>query len=83
MNRIIHREAVFSSHLHIVPRFELTVEHVILFHAHEGGIGIGLGIAVAAFELTFVLFIAELPHQKVSGNLFVYLYKFFFTGGFD
>ena len=37
-------ELVFSGYLHIIAGFKLTVEHGVLFHAHERGIGIGLGV---------------------------------------
>ena len=37
-------ELVFSGYLHFIAGVELTVQHRVLFHAHERGIGVGLGV---------------------------------------
>ena len=36
--------------LDIVPRLELAVSHVVLFHSHKGGIRVGFRAAVASFS---------------------------------
>ena len=51
----VHRD------LHIVPRLELPVPHMVVFHPHECGVRIGFGIAVAAFAHALQLFLIFLP----------------------
>ena len=57
-------EVVLYGYLYVVCRFQLAVEHMILFHPHEGGLHIRLGVAVAAFPHdleAFLVFHQPLP----------------------
>lgn len=44
---VVSDKLIFCGYLHVVSRFELPIEHGILLHAHERGIGIALRIGVA------------------------------------
>ena len=50
---------IFTLHtyLYIVPRFELTVHHMIFFHSHEGCICVSFGITFSftAYCKTFIV----------------------------
>src|SRR5690606_28129437 len=66
---VINDELVFSCHLYVVTRFQLTVLHMILFHSHEGGIVIGFRKTIALAENFMMLFVLFHTGDKVLTNL--------------
>ena len=67
----MHAEAdhklVFGTHLDVVACLQLTIPHVVFFHAHEGGIMIRFGIAVASRQNRSLLLILLHPRQVFLG----------------
>ncbi len=56
MDRIIDDELVRGGYLDVVSGLQLAVEHVVLLHAHESGIGIRLAITVPFPKDSFLPF---------------------------
>ena len=55
MDRVVGDELPVGGYLHVVGRLELAVEHVVLLHAHEGGVPVRLGVAVPPVQYLLLL----------------------------
>src|SRR5690606_14251621 len=76
MDGVKQNKLVLSSHLYIITRFELTIFHVVFFHAHKSGILIRFGKAVALTTNFGLNSIFGQSRNKVIANLFNILFQF-------
>ena len=57
MNGGMGNKLVFSRNLRIVACFQLTIFHMVVFHAHESSVRVGLAVRVPISHLVQMLLV--------------------------
>ena len=67
MDGIVQNELFIGTELGIVSGFELSVLHMVIFHAHESSIIVCLWVAVTSVKYLSVRFMAENAVCDIDG----------------